>query len=112
MIIIGCEKDYLVPKKVEIDFPVSFSKDVTPIFTQSCAIASCHTNGGIPPILTADKAYDQLMGLGYVDTTNVEGSILYVRLTSTTKPMPPSGQLPAEQIAYIHAWIDQGALNN
>jgi hypothetical protein len=109
---IGCEKDYLVPKVVEVNFPVSFSHDVLPIFSDDCAIPTCHISGGVPPNLTTDKAYDELMGLGYVDTTNVDQSILYVRLTSTTKPMPPTGKLPAEEIAYIHAWIQQGALNN
>jgi len=83
-----------------------------PIFTTECAIPTCHVNGGPPPNLIADKAYDELMGLGYVDTTNAESSILYVRMVSTTNPMPPAGVLPAEQIAYVLAWIEQGALNN
>jgi hypothetical protein len=108
----GCEKDYLVPKVVVVDFPVSFSKDIVPILTEDCAKPTCHVNGGVPPNLMADKAYDQLTGLGYVDTTNVEQSILYVRITSTTKPMPPNGKLEPEEIAYIKAWIEQGALNN
>lgn len=109
---VGCEKDYLVPKKVEIDYPVSFANDIIPIFTTECSMASCHDNGGAPPNLMADKAYDELLGLGYVDTIDAKSSILYVRMISTTKPMPPAGLLPAEQIALVLAWIEQGALNN
>jgi hypothetical protein len=108
----GCEKDYLTPKKVEIDFPVSFSQDIVPILTEDCAIPTCHVSGGTPPNLSADKAYDELTGLGYVDTTNAEQSILYVRITSTVKPMPPTERLTAEEIGYILAWIKQGALTN
>jgi hypothetical protein len=112
LILNACETDYLTPKVVEITTPVSFSNDIIPIFTTECAIPTCHVNGGAPPNLTADKAYDELMGLGYVDTSNAEQSLLYVRITATVNPMPPSGKLSAEETGYILAWIEQGAQNN
>ena len=108
----GCEKDYLSTQQVEITAQVSFSKDVVPILTQDCATPNCHVAGGTSPNLSADQAYDELNGLGYVDTTNAEESILYKRITATTDPMPPSEKLTPEEIGYILAWIKQGALNN
>jgi hypothetical protein len=108
----GCEKDYLSKKKVVIEGPVSFSENVNPIFTEDCALPTCHVTGGQTPDLTASKAYDQLTQLGYVDTANAEESLLYKRITATVKPMPPSTPLSAEEIGYILAWIEQGAQNN
>ena len=108
----ACEQAYLTPKVVEITTPVSFSADIIPIFNESCATPNCHIDGGISPNLTASKAYDELTQLGYVDTTNAEESILYKLMISTTNPMPPSGNLPPEEIGYVLAWIEQGALNN
>ena len=108
----ACEKAYLTSKQVEITTPVSFSADLIPIFNESCATPNCHVNGGAPPNLMASDAYDQLTQLGYVDTSNAEESILYKLMTSTSNPMPPNGLLPAEEIAYVLAWIEQGAQNN
>lgn len=108
----SCEKDYLTKKKVEITTPVSFATDIVPIMTEDCSIAGCHVNGGPPPNLTAAKAYDELTGLGYVDTSNAEQSLLYKRITATVAPMPPAAPMSAEEIGYILAWIKQGAQNN
>jgi hypothetical protein len=111
-LISSCEKDYLTPKKVEVTTEVSFSKDIQPIFTEDCAKSGCHITGVQAPNLLEGRAYDELMGLGYVDTTNAEASILYVRITATSRPMPPAGRLSPEEIGYILAWIEQGAKNN
>lgn len=110
--LVACEKDYLTPKKVEITSPVSFSNDVIPILIEDCSIPTCHNNGGAPPNLTTEKAYDELLGLGYVDTANAEQSLIYTRITASVNPMPPNGRLNAEEIGYILAWIKQGAQNN
>jgi hypothetical protein len=112
MILNACEKDYLVPQVVKIDFPVSFATDVQPILTEDCAVPTCHVAGGHAPNLTAGSAYDELTGLGYVDTDNPEESLLYKRITATVKPMPPTNKLSGEEIGYILAWIEQGAQNN
>ena len=110
--LVACEKDYLTPKKVEITTPVSFSSDILPILTEDCSIPTCHNDGGAPPNLTAAKAYDEITGLGYVDTANAEQSLIYVRITASINPMPPTSRLNAEEIGYILAWIKQGAQNN
>jgi hypothetical protein len=108
----SCEKAYLTPKKVEITTPVSFTNDIVPILSEDCATANCHVGGGPPPNLSAEKAYDNLTGLGYVDTSNAEGSLLYKRIIATVNPMPPNGKLTPEEKGYILAWIKQGAQNN
>ncbi len=112
LIMNACEKDYLTPKKVDINFPVSFAENVVPILTEDCATPTCHVSGAQSPNLSASNAYDELTGLGYVDTTNAEESLLFKRIIATIKPMPPATKLSAEEIGYILAWIKQGAQNN
>jgi hypothetical protein len=112
MLFSACEKDYLTQKKVDVSVPVSFSKNIVPILSEDCARSTCHVTGAQSPDLTAAKAYDELNGLGYIDTTNAAASLLYVRITASTSPMPPDGNLTAEEIGYILAWIKQGAQNN
>jgi len=112
LLLTGCEKDYSTSEVVIIDSPVSFATDIQPIFNTDCAIPTCHVGGGPPPDLEAGNAYDALTGLGYVDTTNAEESLLYKRIISTSSPMPPSGKLSAQEIGLVLAWIKQGAQQN
>lgn len=106
----ACEKDYYQSQVVITD-SVSFSADIIPIFQTNCMGSSCHDN--IKPILTPDKAYDELLfspsGTQYVDTLNPSESYLYKRITTN---MPPGGLMNQEEIGYILAWIEQGAQNN
>ncbi len=109
----ACEKDYFKAAPADLNQPVSFSKDIAPIFTGNCAIASCHVSKGQIPFLTASTAIEQLLGMADVDTTIApEKSVLYMRITATSKPMPPSGKLSSDKINKILAWIKQGAKNN
>ena len=109
----ACRKDYYEPPPVlNLAIPVSFKKDILPIFEANCYGSGCH-NKGIAPDLTAANAYDQLTMLGYVDTTNAEGCTLYLRITATSKSkMPPNGNMSGETTNKILAWIKQGAQNN
>jgi hypothetical protein len=98
-----------------LDGPVSFQKDILPIFdAASCAQPGCHggdnPNGGLN--LGDDKAYTQLTTKGYINTAEPEISILYLRLSDNSSPMPPTGQLPASSLNKILDWIKQGAKNN
>ena len=112
LLIASCERDYLKPKQFDPNTPVSFSQDVIPIFTENCTQAGCHNSGGETPNLIPSKGYDQLLGLGYVDTTNAEASVLYLRMNSNYKSMPPIGKISNEKTGKILAWIKQGAKNN
>jgi len=109
----ACRKDYFsTSENIDLSVPVSFSEKIQPIFTEDCSTTGCHKTGVQSPDLSAGSSYDQLTQLGYVDTTNAEGSLLYKMITSTTKPMPPTGRLSNTEIGLILTWIKQGAQNN
>ena len=86
---------------------VSFEADIIPIFEASCNNAGCH-NGTIPPNLTASVAYVSLIGGGYVEPGNSEGSILYQAIDGGTMETFATDL----DRSYIKKWIDEGALNN
>lgn len=116
----SCEKEYYstTDNSIQIDpsVPISFSGSINPIFTTNCLGSGCHEAGGPPPTLTSDKAYDQITMLGYVDAdtpdTIPENSSLYKRIISTSKPMPPKGNMSQGKIDAIALWIKQGSKNN
>lgn len=109
---LSCEADYFVPEDVQMPDTVKLSIDIQPIFDASCNTTGCHSQGGYVPNLTEGSSHMNLTAYGMVDTTDPELSIVYKRLTSTTNPMPPEGNLPAGKIDLILKWIEQGALNN
>lgn len=100
---------------IEIE-DVSFNDDLIPIFEGSCLGAGCHSDGGPPPILTALKAYDELIsgqshtGVPYVITATPDESSLMLELDSGD--MPPAGKLPEASIEKVRKWMAEGAENN
>lgn len=108
----GCRKDFERQRTVNLDATISFSKNIQPIFNESCAKSGCHMEFGQAPNLMPGVAYDQLLELGYVDPANPEGSLLYQKVSATVKQMPPTSNLSSLQINSIYAWIKQGAKNN
>ena len=103
----SCEYENIVPIVVEVPDNVKFSVDVAPIFAEvNCT--GCHA-GGISPNLTQAKAWDALVSGGFVDTDNPEGSSLLLKIN---EGHATSGDLSAEQKAYILKWITEGAKNN
>jgi hypothetical protein len=114
----GCRKDTTVILKdipVVVTKVVSFSKDIVPVFSKSCALSGCHGAGSYAPILMDDQAYSSLInGSGYIDTKNPAGSILYERLTGGLSPAMPLGgpNNPSNINALVLAWIKQGAKKN
>lgn len=104
--------------------PVSFTSQVRPLLTGSCAIAGCHGGGSSDGGLALGSAtYTQVR-----NGTGFNGSIisnppvgatsnLYRVLTSSPPPgidrMPDGGPFfDAAQQQIIKDWIDQGALDN
>ena len=87
---------------------LSFSEQIIPIFNESCNSVGCHNEGGIPPNLTEDAAYVSLIGGGYVEPENSEGSELYIVIDGGTM----TGYATDKERNYIKKWIDEGALNN
>ncbi len=88
-----------------------FNRDILPIFQRECV--GCHSSalkmGGL--VL---ESYQDLMKGGGKGTPLVAGhadqSLLVRMLEGTAEPrMPLNGQLPAEQIRLVRAWIDASA---
>ena len=108
----SCTKDYLVPVVIDIPDTVSFSQYITPIFNANCTESGCHSSGGVAPDLTEGEAFNNLWLYGLVDTIDDLSSIVYVRMSSTSDPMPPSGKLPGGEEQLVLKWIEQGAMDN
>jgi hypothetical protein len=116
-IVTGCQKNVTViikPQTVIITTPVSFSKDMVPIFTANCAVSGCHVSGGQIPNLTASSAYSSLTGGDFVNVSSPASSKLYEQLTGVLNPKMPIGKPnnPSNINALVLAWIQQGAKNN
>jgi hypothetical protein len=105
----------------------SFSADVQPILTTSCAKSLCHS-GAMPKAgldLTAGAAYAELTGSisiacmedtalvvpGQPSESYIMKKLLGVDLC-TGKRMPPAAALPEASIKTIADWICAGALND
>ncbi len=103
--------------------PVSFQKDVLPILKSSCA--ECHTapsGEGYQKSGLAVGSYAELMKGTKMGPVVIPGQSLNSslnRLIEGRAGVDPSIQmphgkvkLPAEQLAVIRAWVDQGAKDN
>lgn len=106
---------------------VSFSANVQPIFTASCATVGCHK--GIMPAqgldLTAAKSYAALVNItagecmdgrkrvlpNQPSQSYIIDKMMGVDLCFGT-PMPKLGSLPNAQIETVANWICAGAPNN
>ncbi len=104
--------------------PVVFSKHVLPIFRNSCGGTDCHMNGQVGGDLALDTWEDVVNGrpggisqavpysarmshlFQHVNTDTALGEIALPRMPLSRDP------LPAEQIAVIRRWIDEGAKND
>jgi hypothetical protein len=115
-ILAGCYKDktVLIVKTEEITTPVSFSKDIIPIFSKNCTMSGCHSTGGQVPDLTANNARRGLFEQDLVDVNDPANSEVMGWLTGTIKPAMPLGAAtnPSNINALMLAWIKQGAKNN
>ena len=120
---------------------VSFSSQIQPILDANCvegiAGQACHQTGGswFPTIFTPDMSYATLLEgdpsqsvLPYVTPMDIENSYIWRKLTNTitgvgrglpmpsvdTSVSPPeeAPPLPQAEMDLIHAWINEGAMNN
>lgn len=92
---------------------VSFSKDIQPILTKSCALSGCHS-GSQAPNLSAATSFNALATGGYVNTGTPKSSSVYLWLTGKKAVAMPAGSAnnPSNINALMLAWITQGAKNN
>lgn len=108
----SCYKDIASPGQDPTAPPqdVSFSGDLQPIFTASCALSGCHDGSSHNPALTATSSYNAIIGGGFIDKLVPANSILYGEVKSGS--MPPTGALKPSDIQKILDWIRNGAQNN
>jgi hypothetical protein len=115
LIFSGCYKTttLVVNPGASITTEMSYAKDITPIFTKSCALSGCHVAGGKAPDLTKDNSYKSLTGGGYIKAGDPDNSTLYQWLNGKKSPVMPLGAGPDQAInGKVYAWIKQGAKNN
>lgn len=90
---------------------VSFTKDVEPILERNCR--SCHgetLQAGNLDLRTRDSALRGGAHGPAIVPANAEQSRLYRMVAGLEQPsMPMSGDLTAQDVATLKAWIDQGA---
>lgn len=114
--ITGCYKTttlVIAPPISQDTTTMSFSSDIQPIFTASCATSGCHVAGGKVPNLSAGVAYQSLQQGGYVVPGDPDNSLLMMWLTGKKSPGMPLGNSPNQEInVKVYSWIYQGALNN
>lgn len=114
-IMIGCTKTTTVvlDNSPAVTTPVSFSKDIVPILTKSCAISGCHS-GTVAPNLSVATAYNALENGNFINTGTPASSEVYLWLTGKRAVAMPAGSAnnPSNINALMLAWIKQGAKNN
>jgi hypothetical protein len=114
IILTGCYKNKTVifDTAPEITRPVTFSGDIQPIFSKSCSLTGCHVSGSQSPDLSAANAFNSLIVGNYINKSDPENSVLYLKMTGKRgTPMPVSGS-NKDYNALVLAWIKQGANNN
>lgn len=102
---------------------VTFSQDIQPIFTGTCAVAGCHDSGtqesGVN-LSTYDDALNSVgvqYGTEIINPGNPDESPIVDKISNSNPQfgarMPEGGSpLSSAQIDSIIAWIEDGAPNN
>lgn len=123
MFIAGCEydvvfvqpnpvSDYVDPNPEPPDPNLtSFSGKIVPIFTTGDRCTSCHGDGGQRPVLTASKAYGEIISMGLVNVADPATSIIYTEVKAGTSPHAWK-KMSSSQSELVLQWITEGAKNN
>lgn len=102
-VLFGCTKAVIIEEPVEpIDETVTYDGHVAAIMTNNCV--SCHS--GASPSGGADLSTYQNVRF------QAESGNLITRINNASNPMPPSGLLPASELAIIDEWVTDGYLEN
>jgi hypothetical protein len=109
----SCEYEWIVPSpgsSLNPNDTISFAGDILPIFSaHECD--ECHSTNGTPPDLTTANAWSSITGMGLVNTTAPEASILY-DYTLQASSFHSWRKVSATESSLILQWIKQGAKNN
>jgi hypothetical protein len=115
LILNGCTKTTTVieDNSPAITTAVSFSKDIVPILTKSCAVSGCH-GGTVAPNLSSATAYNALINGSFINAGTPANSEIYLWLTGKRAAAMPLGSAnnPSNINALMLAWIKQGVKNN
>lgn len=103
----------------------SFSQDIQPIFTASCALSGCHNSTAQAGLnLSQGQAYANLVNVDSsqdpskkrVNPGDVANSYLVIKIEGNqsvgTRMPQTGGVLSSIKIQNIKNWIDKGAKNN
>jgi uncharacterized membrane protein len=91
---------------------VYYVNEIQPILLSSCAMSGCHDAASHKEGVNV-TTYAGVMKI--VKAGNANGSKLYTEIIRTDgdrMPPPPMAAMPADQVAKIKTWINQGAKNN
>ena len=106
-LLFSCESNKREEIKLEdLPDPISFSEHIIPIFENKCI--QCH-DGTTPPNLTAENAYIELVGGGYINVENPTSSNLYKSIELGGSMYQYAND---QDRAYILKWIESGADDN
>jgi len=96
-------EEELYPNAIPCDTAaVTFSDNIEPIISASCAIPSCHV-----PIGSANGVFQSYSGIkSKVDNGSFMDRVII------QQDMPPNGDLSSCEIEQLKIWIDEGAPNN
>jgi len=115
LLINSCTKNTTIIEEnsVAVTTPVSFSKDIVPILSKSCATSGCH-GGTIAPNLSSATAYSALNNANLINVGTPASSEVYLWLTGKRAVAMPAGSAnnPSNINALMLGWIKQGAKNN
>ena len=93
-----------VPCTVDTTAAVTYSADIGPLLTASCAIDGCHNSSSRQSNLDLST---------YGDSKRIaDDGRLKNRINGIGPIMPPSGSLQQCDIDKIEIWINEGAPNN
>lgn len=91
---------------------VYYVNEIQPILLSSCAMSGCHDAATHKEGINV-TTYAGVMKI--VKAGNANSSKLYTEIVRTDNdrmPPPPMAAMPADQVAKIKTWINQGAKNN
>lgn len=98
-----------VPPEFSADELKFYTTQIEPLFTEHCH--KCHAGGKAKGGLRLTSRDSLLRGGdsgAAVDLQDVDASLLLQAVNYDGYEMPPSGKLPAEQIALLRDWVERG----
>lgn len=109
--LVACAPDRFIPDAAAPDAGgaalVGLPCDVATVFANRCL--SCHSDppaGGVPISLAS---YELLQRASVSDPARTAAEVALARMQDPSRPMPPSGRVPAAELDAVAAWVNAGA---